>query len=260
MKDLLLVELTRLRWRRAVVVLLLGCLLVPAAIWAGAAWGTRPFSDAEVAEAERMAQIDAAQPWVAQEIAACESDPEMYGVGAAAECPDMIMPTARNYLYRPTLEVGSVLENEAVAVVALLAVLLLILGTTFVGHDWNTGSISNQLLFEPRRARVWVAKGLAVLLVGVVAAAVALLLFWAATAVLIGQRDLPVEPGQWADVRAASVRGVLLVALAGVLGGDARHRAGHRGGRIARRSGRLRRGRAVLVAAHQRAGRAQRRL
>ena len=45
MKDLLLVELTRLRWRRAVACLLVACLLVPAAIWVGTAWDTRPFSD-----------------------------------------------------------------------------------------------------------------------------------------------------------------------------------------------------------------------
>ena len=59
-KNLLLVELTRLRWRRAVVVLLVACLLVPVAIWLGAAWNTRPFSDADVAEAERLAQ----KPWL----------------------------------------------------------------------------------------------------------------------------------------------------------------------------------------------------
>ena len=28
----------------------------------------------------------------------------------------------------------------------------MLVGTTFAGHDWNTGSMSNQLLFEPRRA------------------------------------------------------------------------------------------------------------
>ena len=29
--------------------------------------------------------------------------------------------------------------------------MMLLVGTTFAGHDWNTGSMSNQLLFEPRR-------------------------------------------------------------------------------------------------------------
>ena len=219
MKDLLLVELTRLRWRRAVVVLLVACLLVPIAIWLGAAWNTRPFSDADVAEAERLAQVEADQPYIREEIERCEADPGMYGSALVGDdCREMITPTAENYLYRQTLDVGSVLDNEATAVVSLLAVVLLVLGTTFVGHDWNTGSISNQLLFEPRRQRVWAAKGLAVLLVGLVAGAVALLVFWSAVGVLVAQRDIAVDPGQWADVRNTSARGVLLIALSGFLG------------------------------------------
>lgn len=217
MKDLLVVELTRLRWRRAVVVLLVACLLVPIAIWVSTAWSTRPFSDADVAEAERLAQFDASQPWVKEEIARCQEEPEMYG-GSDVDCVEMITPSAQNYLYRQQLDVGSVLDNQAVAVVALLAILTLVLGTTFVGHDWNTGSISNQLLFEPRRLRVWVAKGLAVLLVGLVVGALALLAFWAATGVLVAQRDVAVEPGQWGDVRNSALRGVLLVGLSGLLG------------------------------------------
>ena len=217
MKDLLLVELTRLRWRRAVVVLLVACLAVPVVIWAGAAWNTRPFSDADLAEAQRQVDLEASQPWVEEEIARCEEDPEMYGA-TGADCAEMITPRVENYLYRQTLDVGSVLDNEATAVVSLLAVLLLILGTTFVGHDWNTGSISNQLLFEPRRQRVWVAKGLAVVLVGLVVGAVALLLFWGAVGVLVGQRDIGVEPGQWGVVRNTALRGVALIALSGLLG------------------------------------------
>ena len=218
MKDLLLVELTRLRWRRAVACLLVACLLVPAAIWVGTAWDTRPFSDTDIAEAERLAQYEADQPYIADEIARCEEDPQLYGSGPGVDCAEMITPTAENFLYRQTLDLGSVLDNEATAVVSLLAVILLILGTTFVGHDWNTGSISNQLLFEPRRQRVYAAKGLAVLLVGLVAGAVALLVFWGAVGVLVGQRDIIVEPGQWGDVRNTTARGVLLIALAGVLG------------------------------------------
>ena len=218
MKNLLLVELTRLRWRRAVVVLLVACLLVPVAIWLGTAWNTRPFSDADIAAAERLAQTEADQPYVREEIERCEENPEMYGGGPDVDCVEMITPSVDNYLYRQTLDVGSVLDNEATAVVSLLAVVLLVLGTTFVGHDWNTGSISNQLLFEPRRQRVWAAKGLAILLVGLVAGAVALLVFWSAIGVLVAQRDISVEPGQWAVVRNTAARGVLLVALSGFLG------------------------------------------
>ena len=56
-------------------------------------------------------------------------------------------------------------QGTGVAVIVLLTLLMLLVGTTFAGHDWNTGSMSNQLLFEPRRARVWLAKAVAVLLV-----------------------------------------------------------------------------------------------
>ena len=46
------VELTRLRWRRAVVILLVGCVVIPALLWAGLAWSTRPVSDAEIQQCQ----------------------------------------------------------------------------------------------------------------------------------------------------------------------------------------------------------------
>ena len=42
------VELTRLRWRRAVLLLLVGAVVLPALLFAGTAWNTRPMSEAEV--------------------------------------------------------------------------------------------------------------------------------------------------------------------------------------------------------------------
>ncbi len=35
---------------------------------------------------------------------------------------------------------------------------MVIAGCTFAGADWSSGSMTNQLLFEPRRGRVWLAK------------------------------------------------------------------------------------------------------
>ena len=220
MRRLVQVELTRLRWRRSIVVLLLACVLVPAAIWAAHAWSTRPLSAADVASAEQQAERDASQPWVQDEIRACQDDPTMYGgPGTTPEdCAEMITPRAENYLWRQQLDVAHTLDDQGVAVVLLLAVFLLLLGTTFVGHDWNTGSISNQLLFEPRRPRVWVAKALAVVVTGLVVGVVVLAAYWGAVALLAAQRDIDVPPGTWADVRDMSARGVLLVALAGLLG------------------------------------------
>ena len=55
---------------------------------------------------------------------------------------------------------------------------MIIVGTTFAGADWSSGSMSNQLLFEPRRPKVWLAKGAAVLVGTLVASAVILTAFW----------------------------------------------------------------------------------
>ena len=87
----------------------------------------------------------------------------------------------------------------------------MLVGTTFAGHDWNTGSMSNQLLFEPRRLRVWMAKGAAVLLTGLVVGAVVLALFWGGAALLASSRDITAAPGTWDDIWATQARGVLAI-------------------------------------------------
>ena len=75
----------------------------------------------------------------------------------------MITPTYENYLYRSAFDLArSPRRRRRMAAITILAGLMMLVGTTFAGHDWNTGSMSNQLLFEPRRLRVWAAKGLAV--------------------------------------------------------------------------------------------------
>lgn len=220
MTRLLKVELHRLRWRRAVVLLLLAAVAVPTVIWISQAWSTRPLSAADVAEAEAQAARDASSAWVQKDLARCEKRPERYGgPGTTAEaCAEMIVPRVENYLWRETLEIQRVREDSGVAVVTVLAGLLFLIGTTFVGHDWNTGSISNQLLFEPRRLRVWLAKGLAVLGLGLAVSATALALFWGATALLAAQRDIVTADAVWSAALGSAARGAALAALAGFLG------------------------------------------
>ena len=86
------------------------------------------------------------------------------------------------------------------AAITILTGLLMLVGTTYAGHDWNTGSMSNQLLFEPRRLRLWAAKGVAVLLTGAVVGAAVLALFWAGAAILASSRDVTAAPGLWRDI------------------------------------------------------------
>ena len=217
---LLRVELARLCWRRAVVVLLVACVALPLVLLAGYAWETRPVSEADIAQAEELAARDAGQSWVAEEIAACETDPEMYlgPDGVATECAETITPRAENYLYRSELDLASLHTDVGAAAITILTGLLMLVGTTYAGHDWNTGSMSNQLLFVPRRLRLWAAKGAAVLLTGLVVGAVVLALFWGGAAVLASSRDIATSAATWGDIGRTQARGVLAIGVGGLLG------------------------------------------
>lgn len=221
---LLAVELTRLRWRRAVVVLLLGCVLLPALVWAGLAWNTRPVSDAELRQAQE--QLERENVAMAEQRERCLQFPGEFGIPETddpeAACAEMMGPTGQAeldwFLPRPQLSVGEQRQGAGLGVITMLAGLLMLLGTTFAGHDWNSGSVSNQLLFEPRRLRLWAAKAAAVFLTGLLTAVVVLGAFWAAVAGLAATRDIETTAATWELVRNSALRGVLLVATAGLVG------------------------------------------
>lgn len=222
MKRLLHTELTRLRWRRAVLVLMLLALALPLLLLAGEAWNTRPISEADLAQAQ--VEIDAMNAENERYIAECLDDPESYGIDperAEQECEGMYAaPTPEEWLFRPTLDLASVREGAGLALVTILALVAGVVGTTFVGHDWASGSMSNQLLFEPRRARVWLAKALAVVLGTVVVAAVSILLFWAGAALVAQVRDIETSADTWSQILATQARGLVLIGSVG-LGGYA---------------------------------------
>ncbi len=224
------VELTRLRWRRAVVLLLAGAVVVPLVVAVVIGWQTRPVTGPELAYAEQQVARESAQPYVEKQLERCTERPQRYGVrlrdadlddpaAVRAACEDQTLPRAEWFLPRSPLDLGRVYDDTVgVAVVTIVTLLLVLVGATFAGHDWNTGSMGNQLLVESRRTRTWAAKALAVLLVGLVLTAVVLAAFWgglAGLAVLRGEDVGGAVPGL---VWSQSWRGVLLAAGAG-LGG-----------------------------------------
>ena len=156
---LFFLELTRLRWRRAVLLLLAVCVLVPLVVLGTHAWSTRPVSDADLADAQSQLDRDLQDPGYQRQIERCERNPERYGAAEATECAEMMGPQLDWYLYRPELDVADTRDQQGLAVFVLVAGLLMLAATTYVGADWNSGSMSNQLLFEPRRTRIWLAKG-----------------------------------------------------------------------------------------------------
>ena len=80
---------------------------------------------------------------------------------ASTPSPAVVRPLPRS----PSTSATST-ETAASASPSSWPASLLLVGATFAGADWNSGSMSNQLLFEPRRLRVWAAKAGAVVATG----------------------------------------------------------------------------------------------
>lgn len=216
---LLGVELTRLLSRRAVAVILLATVVLAALMVASAAYATRPPDATERAAAEQM--LNRQQQLNESEYQTCLEDPQDYygDLAGPADCEDL-RPSLEWFLPRQALSLEREVEGRGRLLLILLAGVGILVGSTFVGADWASGSLSNQLLFEPRRLRLWTAKAVAVVLGTSLFAALVVAGFWAGLAAVSATRDLSVSPDTWALVARTAGRGVALVA-ATTLGGFA---------------------------------------
>lgn len=221
---LLRVELTRLLHRRAVLVLLGVSLIVPAVIGVIVVLDTQPPSAAQVADAERQLELDRADPAYEEQITECVKHPDQWGITTddAAEverqCREQAEPQLEWYLYEPQLDLASESDyGSGIAISLILAMVMMLLGTTFTGHDWASGSVSNQLLFEPRRSRVWAAKAVVVTGVGLLTAAAVLTTYWLALGAVAGARDR-LGDGVLLDCLQMGWRAAVVVGLAALLG------------------------------------------
>jgi len=219
---LLLVELTRFRSRRAIALMLLAAALLTAALAASAVYDTRPVSGEDRAAAQAQADRDAARPRVQREVELCEADPErFFGPGTeAALCAEEIVPSIEWYLFRQPLSLGEQRGDAGLAIVLIVAALMTIVGSTFAGADWASGSVSNQVLFEPRRLKVWAAKAVAVFTATLLASAVILTAFWITLYIVAQIRGIDTGAAVQSDLRWMIARGALLTA-AGATGGYA---------------------------------------
>jgi hypothetical protein len=223
MSRLLRVELTRLVLRRAVQVLLALAIVIPTVIGVARVINTSPPSAEDYAEAEAIIAQEVDSPWFAEELDRCEKHPRRYGVRAGgdvrARCERMMTPSVEGYVWYDKLRLAE--ERDAgsgLAVVTVLAILMLLAGTTFAGHDWASGSMSNQLLFEPRRFRVWVAKGAVVGAIAGVLSAVVMTIYWLALYAVARSRDLDVRDGVLRECLQMGWRGAVVAAGVAVLG------------------------------------------
>lgn len=208
---LLSVELGRFRSRRAVGALLLLAVALGALLVGSAAYDTRPVDATERAVA--MNQLAEARDDGIQDYRACLADPEqVLGAGATASACENNRPQLSWFLDRSPLDLASEIDGRGRTLIALLAVIGAVVGATFCGADWSSGSLGNQLLFVPRRIAVWVAKALAVTVGMTTGAAVLVAGFWVALGAVASSRGLSTSAGTWRDIAASSGRGLALVA------------------------------------------------
>ncbi len=227
---LLRVELSRLRARRAVLLILAAAIVVPTIIAIAVVIDSRPPSADEVAVAEREVAGFADDRFMEREVERCIKRPGRYNLPAEVRddpaalksaCRQTVVPTVDDYLYTPVIDLDNELQfGSGLAVVTILGVLMFMAGTTFAGHDWSTGSMSNQLLFEPRRLRVWAAKALALMVSAAVLSAVVMTVYWLTLRAVIAGRDQEVRPGALLDTLQFGWRGAAFAAAA-ALGGYA---------------------------------------
>lgn len=209
---LLRVELTRLLWRRAAILLFIATLVVPLVMAIIVTTDmTAPQGDAQ-AQAEKRSD---------REIAKCIARPGRYGADkdgdVEAQCAQFNQP---EYFYDYSiLDLDNERENgSGQGMVAVLGVLMFLMGTTFVGHDWNTGSMSNQLLFQPRRWRVWGAKALAIGSSGLVVSALGASAFWIVLWLHYTSEGVSPASGVLLDCFQQGWRGAGVAAAAGIGG------------------------------------------
>jgi ABC-2 type transport system permease protein len=214
-----LVELSRFRSRRAVVALVVAMLAISGVVMAAVVYETRPLTVSEQDRAEQRFERERtdALPQIEQ----CLEDPEQFFGGPvdAAQC-ETLGPQLEWFAARPTLDLDEAARSTGPGVGVALAALAILVGATFAGADWSSGSMTNQLLFRPRRLRLWLSKAVAVVLGTTAAAAVSLAVFWGCLVAVAQARSLGVGEEIWREILLGSGRGLVLVA-AGGLGGYA---------------------------------------
>lgn len=194
------VELSRLLHRRAALVLVAACLIVPTIIGVILVIDTLPPSAAEIAQAEQQMEAERNNPGFEEGVTQCVANPQEWGGyspdiapgsdEAEKACRSDMEPRLENYLYSSQLDPAQERDSgSGIAITLILAMAMMLLGTTFTGHDWASGSVSNQLLFEPRRLRVWFAKALVVTGTAAALATVVLTSYWLAIGAVARSRD-----------------------------------------------------------------------
>lgn len=206
------VELRRLFSRRAVIVMMILGAVAVGAIAAGVLYENRPASAAELAQFQEQIDQQNQDPWIQKRVDRC-----VQRTGNVQRCQNQWLVSADNFYFRSELDPAQ-FKPWLIPMAGVVGALGLLIGATFVGADYISGSLGTQLLFEPNRLKVWSAKaGAAIVGVGLFSAVV-LLLGSGAMWLFAKSWDRPFRPGLLGDYAAAGGRAGLLAAVAGLAG------------------------------------------
>lgn len=211
---LVAVEVRRFWARRAIAVVLLLTVAAAVVLAGSTIWSTRSSTEAEVTTAQQQLAEESAA--TRGDYQACLADPPTQPAGVPAEqrCEEL-SPQLDWFLPREELDLAGELARSGLVLALVLAGAAIVVGTTFAGADWHSGALSTQLLFRPRRLRVWGAKAVAVLLGVAVPAVVVTAGYWFALGGVALARELPVA-GLAAEVALHGARSVVLAAACGL--------------------------------------------
>lgn len=212
--NLFAAELRRFLARRAVVLLLLGGIGLSLLVAGAELWNHRPVSAAALQDAQELADAEAQRPEMQRQYERCKERPRQYG----GNCENLL-PRAEWFLDVNPLRAVESVKLISLPLVAVLGFVSLLAGTSFLGAEFASGSMSNILLFEPRRWRVWLAKMTATgVVVGAAAAVTVGLCFGVIAGVGLAWTDVPITSDQWWALAYRALRVVLVVGAAGLIG------------------------------------------
>jgi ABC-2 type transport system permease protein len=222
-------ESRRLIKRRFTKILIVGVLLVLAAVAAGTWLTNEKVGPSQVAAAKADADRDYQEALRQSEterarcLAAPGTPDEANWQGG--NCDELVWtPTPDQYDYTwympPTFELRDEFPNMISVLAVVLAGAAFLIGASFVGAEWNSGGMMNLLLWRPQRLRVLGTK-MIVFLSWLTGLTLLLGAVWAGLFRLVAETRGSTEkmtPGVWQSFGLTGLRGLGLVVAAGALG------------------------------------------
>ncbi|GAB2982054.1 hypothetical protein GCM10027076_19890 [Nocardioides montaniterrae] len=216
MLRLVRVELNRLWWRRAIRVLVpIGVLLplVMLCLWTA---NTKPHDSRAWDKAVARAAAQARSPEFQQQIDDCVQH-QWQGPDTTREtCLRDQAPRPEWFIQYDEMHPRDATNGFGGAAAIMIAAVLGLAAMTYAGADWSSGSISNQLLFNPRRVELFFAKLLAIGGLAAAVTAIVQAVWWGAFAVVATARDLPWTGSLTADALAVVAKSVAFSVVAAV--------------------------------------------